>query len=137
MQTRKNKGISRPTGEIQKVLRKLPSVESILSGEGFEIATERLGRGFAVSILREILETIRTEVRDGRIDPARESLESLWTVEALTEKVLARGEEILRPSPVPVVNATGVVVHTNLGRSILSAAAARRVAEAACGYMNL
>lgn len=44
---------------------------------------------------------------------------------------------MLTPRPAPVVNATGVVVHTNLGRSILGEAAAARVAAAASGYLDL
>jgi L-seryl-tRNA(Ser) seleniumtransferase len=49
----------------------------------------------------------------------------------------ARAAAVTSPSPRTVINATGVVAHTNLGRSVLSAAAAARVAAVASGYVDL
>src|SRR5688500_18016560 len=55
----------------------------------------------------------------------------------LADRLAARLEAAMAPSLVTVINATGVVVHTNLGRAPLSEAAALRVAEVARSYSNL
>jgi L-seryl-tRNA(Ser) seleniumtransferase len=57
--------------------------------------------------------------------------------EALLDRVLKRAQALLRPRPGRVVNATGVVLHTNLGRAVLAPGAAHAAAEAASGYTDL
>jgi L-seryl-tRNA(Ser) seleniumtransferase len=137
MQTKKNKGISRTSGQIQKVLRNLPSIEAILITNEFEAAITGLGREFATSLLREILEEARGRILEAEVEAELLKAEDRMTPEALAEQVMQRGSTILSRSPVPVINASGIVVHTNLGRSILSPRAAREVAAAGSAYMNL
>ncbi|MCB0216842.1 MAG: L-seryl-tRNA(Sec) selenium transferase, partial [Chloroflexi bacterium] len=55
----------------------------------------------------------------------------------LVEAVLARLDRLLRPGPRPLINATGVLLHTNLGRAPVSRAAAEAMARAASGYSDL
>jgi L-seryl-tRNA(Ser) seleniumtransferase len=102
-------------------LRDLPSVDRVL-------ADERLGEAphaLAVVAVRAALEHARSEIRGGR-DPGD-------VVElALTELAAAR-----RPSLRQVINATGVIVHTNLGRAPLAPEALQRAAEIGAGYSNL
>jgi len=64
-------------------------------------------------------------------------LKSQVSATALARSVRLRAEELLAPRPRAVINATGVVVHTNLGRSLLSDEAAQAVARVARGYMDL
>ena len=102
-------------------LRDLPSVDELvrderLAGEPHELA---------VGAARSVLERAREDIRAGR-DPGE-----------IVESVLAELAEARRPSLRRVLNATGVLVHTNLGRAPLAAAALERVIEVGSGYSNL
>jgi L-seryl-tRNA(Ser) seleniumtransferase len=102
-------------------LRDLPSVDRLLTDE--RLAGEP--RGLALAAVRSALEQARAAVREGR-NPG--DLVEL----ALVELAAARSPSLRR-----VLNATGVIVHTNLGRAPLAGAALERVDEVARGYSNL
>jgi L-seryl-tRNA(Ser) seleniumtransferase len=103
-------------------LRGLPSVDSLLRDPEASVLVERHGREAVTGALRAALDAARTE---GSAWPARR----LWQ-EASTR--LTRPPSLRR-----VLNATGVIVHTNLGRAPLAAVAIERVAEVAAGYSTL
>jgi L-seryl-tRNA(Ser) seleniumtransferase len=103
-------------------LRRLPSVERLA------IALDELPHHLAVAAARAELAAARREVLAG--GPAPE-------LEALASAAAARGRALGAPSLRPAINATGVVVHTNLGRAPLPAAAAEAVAAIAGRYCNL
>ncbi len=102
-------------------LRSLPSVDRVLADPRLAGASHAL----AVVAARVALERAREEIRAGRDpgDPVEATLAELATT--------------ARPSLRRVLNATGVLVHTNLGRAPLPAAALERVAEVGGGYSNL
>ena len=102
-------------------LRDLPSVDELLRDE--RLAAEP--RELVLAAARETLEQARTEIQAGR-DPG-----------ALVDAVLAELGRARQPSLRRVLNATGVLVHTNLGRAPLAEAALERVAEVGAGYSNL
>ena len=102
--------------------RALPSVARLLEEPGVQTLLTRAPRNLVVA-LREAL----AAVRDGRA-PLPED----WGAE-LSERVAQR----TAPSLHPVLNATGVVLHTNLGRAPLAAAAAAAVQAVASGYSTL
>jgi L-seryl-tRNA(Ser) seleniumtransferase len=102
-------------------LRRLPSVDRLLRDERL---AER-PRGLAVAAVRTALDEARDDIRAGR-EPGD-----------LVERALAALESARAPSLRRVLNATGVVVHTNLGRAPLPAAALERVAAVGAGYSNL
>ena len=102
-------------------LRDLPSVDSMLADP--RLASEP--HALVVEAARAALEQARAEIRSGR-DPG-DPVEL-----CLTELAAAR-----RPSLRRVLNATGVLIHTNLGRAPLAAAALERVVEVGGGYSNL
>ena len=101
-------------------LRHLPSVDALLADASELVAT--YGRPAAVDALRAALAEARAA---GEARPA--------------ERLLARAGELLGrpPSLRPVLNATGVIVHTNLGRAPLAAPALDRARAVAAGYANL
>jgi L-seryl-tRNA(Ser) seleniumtransferase len=79
-----------------------------------------------------LLEAVRAEVAD-----RRRGLADGGSARVDSDAVLARARALARPSLVRAINATGVVLHTNLGRAPLAPAAVERVAEIARGYCNL
>jgi L-seryl-tRNA(Ser) seleniumtransferase len=102
-------------------LRDLPSIDKLLGDERLVDEPHDL----ALDAARSVLERAREEIRAGR--------EPRPLVDAVLEE-LARSR---RPSLRRVLNATGVLVHTNLGRAPLAQAALERVAEVGAGYSNL
>ena len=106
---------------MAKSLRDLPSVDRLLADERLAEEPHEL----AVAAARTVLDQARDEIRAGH-DPGS-------VVDAVLEE-LARTR---RPSLRRVLNATGVLVHTNLGRAPLAEAALARVAEVGSGYSNL
>lgn len=103
-------------------LRSLPSVE--------RLATQLSGGAhpLAVAAAREAIDAAREAVLAGAPAPAEEELAST---------AAAHLNRLTTPSLRRVINATGVVLHTNLGRAPLAPAAVARVAEVAAGYSNL
>jgi L-seryl-tRNA(Ser) seleniumtransferase len=102
-------------------LRDLPSVDELLRDE--RLAAEP--HDLVVSAARTVLARARKEIHAGR-DPG-----------SLPDRVVAELAGARRPSLRRVLNATGVLVHTNLGRAPLAAAALERVVEVGRGYSNL
>jgi L-seryl-tRNA(Ser) seleniumtransferase len=96
-------------------------------------AVERFGRPLAGALLRERLAALRDSLRQGGLSPAalKEAIDGLpgW--------VLAEGQARTRSLLMPVVNATGVLLHTNLGRAPLPREAIRRIEEVASSYSTL
>jgi L-seryl-tRNA(Ser) seleniumtransferase len=96
------------------------------------VLTERHGRAFVAALLRERLEALRSAARHR--GAAKEVGDE---VDRLPLWLEAEAGRRTRPSLRPLLNATGVVLHTNLGRAPLPEAAIRRMAEVAGSYCNL
>lgn len=109
-------------------LRSLPSVDRILRSEDAISLQGTYGRSLLTQAIRESLDSARESVQAGKTSPSQ--------VEIL-ERVGMLLEEWLTPSLVPVINATGVIIHTNLGRAPLSTAARRAIEDVSGGYSNL
>jgi len=112
-------------------LRNLPSVTQVLDAPAVVALREEYGHDRTVEAVRETLASLRESVRvagsaDGECD-----------LTAVAERVAAHLRESARPKLRPVINATGIVLHTNLGRAPIAEAAARAAADAARGYLNL
>jgi L-seryl-tRNA(Ser) seleniumtransferase len=113
---------------IQEELRKLPSVDRLLKEESVAALAERWGHELTVNAARETLEEVREAIREGQSCPPLEALARM-----AGERLAAH----LRPTLRPSINATGVIVHTNLGRAPLSAEARAAMDAVAVGYSNL
>ena len=109
-------------------LRNIPSVERVVSCDLLAREVKAYDRDWIVSIVRKQLEEARDAVRKGSDAPS---------VKEVAEAALAAIDAFNRPAPHPLINATGVVIHTNLGRAPLSKAATEAAALAAQGYSNL
>lgn len=110
-------------------------MERILDLEEVRAVAETTGRGLLVTLVRRDLDATRKLVRAGKCDVSE--VERRYAGGAVARRLAKAADAILTPRPRPVIHAGGVVVHTNLGRSLLSADAAARVAESARGYMDL
>jgi len=110
--------------------RSLPSVDQALQRPEVQALAAGYGRAAVLRALRDTLAALRERIAAGASLPADAASE-------LAGLLQERLEQATRPSLRRVINATGVVVHTNLGRAPLAAAAAARVAEVASGYSNL
>jgi L-seryl-tRNA(Ser) seleniumtransferase len=108
--------------------RRLPSVDRVLAEEAMKAAAAELGTSAATEAVRAELEQRRASVRNGGTDVSTPSI-----AEAAAERAYAS----LRASLRPVINATGVIIHTNLGRAPLSDAAIAAMSAVGRGYSNL
>ncbi len=119
-------------GNREKLLRQIPSVDELLSRPRFTELSSRAGHGLVVATARTVLSELRSQLaHTGNADAAA------IDPSALESRVAAEVEKILAPSLRPLINATGVVLHTNLGRAPLPADAIAHLAGAATQYSNL
>ena len=109
-------------------LRNIPGVERVMASELLAGEVRAYSREWVVSVVRQQLEQARADVRRGAPAP---------TVEEIAAATRQAAATLNRPAPLPVINATGVIIHTNLGRAPLSRAATEAAALAAQGYSNL
>ncbi|MCK4546067.1 MAG: L-seryl-tRNA(Sec) selenium transferase [Candidatus Eisenbacteria sp.] len=115
-------------------LRALPAVEVLLQHALLRETGGCCPRTVIVRSAREVLQEIREEILSAG-EEARDNV--LGSLDALAEMVLDRARKASIPGFRRVLNATGVVIHTNLGRSVLSERAAEAIHAAATGYSNL
>jgi L-seryl-tRNA(Ser) seleniumtransferase len=111
--------------------RNLPAVNDVLAAEGLQDALQRHPRDAVVDAIRDELTRLRTQLGKG------DSIDGTATTESVAGRVVARLSVELRPKLRTVINATGIVLHTNLGRAPTAEAAAQAAHDAACGYLNL
>ena len=109
-------------------LRDLPSVDRVMASDGVAALTETYSRDWVVEIVREQVDAVRRRVRQGGKAP---------DAAELAEAVRLAVDVLTAPAPCRVINATGVVVHTNLGRAPLSRAAIDAMTQASQGYSDL
>jgi L-seryl-tRNA(Ser) seleniumtransferase len=114
-------------------LRVIPSIEQLRQRETMQALEARYGRAAVVGALRAETTALREQLAAGTVAAVLVD-EAVARIET---GAASRLRASMRPSLVRVINASGVIVHTNLGRSPLSAAAMARIAEVGGGYTNL
>ncbi len=114
--------------------RNLPQVDRVLQEEILREALRCYRRDIVVAVVQDEIDALRERLGDGgeRLPQSREEALA-WVGQA----VQGRLERLGRPSLRPVINATGVILHTNLGRAVLGPSAIRAVVDAASRYVNL
>ena len=112
------------------ILKSIPSVEQLLQTPQARDLIATYGRPLTLDALRSVLDEMRARIRS---DPQAAAPES--------DSILSQAESRLsawtRPTLVPVINATGVILHTNLGRAPLSQATVAAMDAVSVGYSNL
>ena len=115
----------------QQALRQIPSLETLLISEQFQPLLKNYDRELVVENLRVTLEEIRSEIRAGQIDTNK------LTPENLAERVMNQLQQKFSARLVRVINVTGTITHTNLGRALLSEEACLALTNCAQHYVNL
>jgi len=118
-------------GDHGAALRAMPSIDAILKTDVARELESSLGRDQMLALVRTVAETVRAELTDHPENGSRDSI-ILDIENRLKDQLVGRSRRRLQR----VINGTGVVVHTNLGRSPLSQEAIDAIAASA-GYCNL
>lgn len=125
--------MSNPTASKDLTLRAIPSVDQLLRTEAVAQLRSSVGMPRLTKIAREVTEEMRREIQSGGF---REN-----TKDALLNEAVQRIDSLCRRDGLSVlrrvINATGVILHTNLGRAPLSEAARQSIAHEAAGYCTL
>jgi len=121
-------------GEITARLREIPSVDQVLSRPRLVALAASAGRAVVTQAARRVLGELRTRLIKGMDGPS--GLVDI-TGEQIEARIVADVETLLATSLRRVINATGVVLHTNLGRAPLALPAVEAIAESAPRYSNL
>ena len=129
MAQRTKAGISEAQAAL---LRRVPSVDELLLRPPLAALAMNVERGFLVEMLRQVLAELRRELTS-----TESANERLLEPAALEHRIATAVEHVFAPSLRPVINASGVILHTNLGRSPLSARVVEEFRLTATHYSNL
>ncbi|AQS59557.1 L-seryl-tRNA(Sec) selenium transferase [Desulforamulus ferrireducens] len=116
----------------KSLLRSLPKVDDLLKNPSILELMPKIPRTVIVDAVRRAIEVKRQEILAGSYTGGPEDLEQL-----VVQKAIELSKEEIKPNLRRVINATGVVLHTNLGRALLSCSAKEAVEAVASSYCNL
>ena len=128
------------TPEQTEQLRQIPSVDELLLRPRLAEYAKRMDRDLLVLLLRDVLAAVRSQITAPQSVTA--FINSAGNVTSLDfdtieELIATEADRMLRPSLQPVINATGVILHTNLGRAPLPTVVVEAIKNAATQYNNL
>ena len=113
-------------------LRDLPKLDALLSSKSVSGLVDKFGRALIIEELRKLLEVLRSDMREGG-----HVFQSELTEDALGAQVERRVASLTEPIQCRVINATGVILHTSLGRAPLPESAVKAAVAEATGYSCL
>ena len=108
-----------------QALRNLPKIDKFITHDAFGDLSPTL----LTQIAQEQIELLRRKLLAGELET--------FTEEALVESVCEAYRTLLSPSLKPLINATGVILHTNMGRSLIDPRILERASKVICSYSNL
>jgi len=114
----------------KRLLRSIPKVDDILKHEAWVRLITIYPEGIAKDALRDYLDEIRTSIKENRIN-------AIPTLSEIIENTQRRIIESTSLGLKRVINGTGIIIHTNLGRSLLAKSAIEAIVNAASHYTNL
>src|SRR3989304_10352939 len=109
-------------------LRQIPSIEEILQSEELRKYISSLSRPVVTQVIRRIVQGIRKEMSKKGLS---------FSKEQLLTKVIEELEALSSSTLKPVINGTGVIIHTNLGRAPIGEEVLRHIAEVSTNYSSL
>ena len=98
---------------MKELLRKIPKVDELLRSESLAQALQLYGDHAVTKAVRDELDALRHGILQQQITAMPEP-------DALCSRICKRAQLVSRPSFQPVINGTGILLHTNLGRACLS-----------------
>lgn len=107
------------------LLKSIPKIDKFINNKAFDGYSKTL----ITKISKEIIEKLRKHILENKIESVDEQI--------LIEQVLKQYEELTSPSLQTVINATGIIVHTNLGRSLIDKKSLEKAIQIATSYNNL
>lgn len=113
---------------MMSIYRQIPSVDKILSDQNLSPFLEDYGHALLVEAVRDVLQEVRKTIEMGQDAPNYDHILNKIKNKLIQESI---------PSLKPVINASGVVLHTNLGRAPLSSDALSAIQSVASAYSNL
>jgi L-seryl-tRNA(Ser) seleniumtransferase len=113
---------------MESKFRSLPSVEKVLSDERVSQLEQTYPRSMLLDLVREHLERDRLSIAAGNSCPS---------IDEIVESICAQLQALESPVLRPIVNASGIIIHTNLGRAPLSQETIAAMDRIARGYCNL
>jgi L-seryl-tRNA(Ser) seleniumtransferase len=121
------------TAAASELFRKLPSVDDVMRGPTVTTLAASYGHDSVVEAVRVVLSRLRQEITSGLLDEGGLQIALAGLAVAIENQLRHELSYSLRP----VINATGVILHTNLGRASLGDAAIEHIRETAARYSNL
>ena len=115
-----------------EALRQIPPVNDVLRSDELAEFRPILGQPFVAAIIDNVLNETRQQIVQSKSAPSRAHLTS-----TIAAEITRRVRETLQPSLRRVINASGVVLHTNLGRAPLPEGAIEQLRQVSVGYSNL
>jgi len=113
---------------MENILRNLPSVDKLLAHSEIVELQKILPHDLLVGLIRENLDNVRARIKQGGV---------AVSIDEIAADVCSRGRALARPGLRTVINATGVILHTNLGRAPLSEDAIAAMEAVSSCYNNL
>ena len=114
----------------QKLLRQIPKVDELMKNNALQQLCETVPAQTVTQAVRQVLEDLRKDILSGAV-------EEMPSVDFLCNKIVADANRQAEPSLKKVINATGIVLHTNLGRACISERAAAAARDVAMSYSTL
>lgn len=135
MEMRGKKTVSAEQAEL---LRQIPSVDELLAQPRLAELSKRVDRNLVVEVARAVLGDLRARIAGETVSTGMAEFAALASAPAsLEEQISAMVERILARSLQPVINATGVILHTNLGRAPITESVVSEFRRTATQYSNL
>ena len=116
-----------------QILQRLPSVSKLLQEDSVQALIDLYSRELVVDSIQQYLEELRRDIQEGQLSDKVLS----ERIDSLDSALRLKLEQRLSPSLGKVINASGVIIHTNVGRAPLAPEAAEAIREVATGYSNL
>jgi len=110
---------------MQQLLKQLPKIDKFVNLPKFKDCNLKL----LTKIVKEKIDSLRADILENKI--------TSFNQEELAQEVLLEYHKLLAPSLKPLINATGVILHTNMGRSLISKEILDRASHVICNYSNL